>query len=126
MARRTNAVEGLDDEHPATAAGARLGECIRDRLVVASFLGFLVCGHGEQFAHPGEVFCAASVCEQAVTADALEAFGQDVEKEPAVELARRQRHGRVPPGPLDPVVLDLEDPAFPNTVPWSLFSSDEF
>ena len=51
---------------------------------------------------------AIAVGEQAVVADAVEAFGQDVHQEAADELGRRQRHGLVAAGPFDPVVLLFE------------------
>src|SRR4030088_3520953 len=51
--------------------------------------------------------------KKAVVADAMEAFGQHVDEEPADELADVEPHRRVPAGAFDPVVLDLECDAPP-------------
>ncbi len=64
-------LEGLDDDHRPTAAGAGLGAAWR-------FIGVgsgLVLGRGdlEQLAGPGQVLGAPAVGEQAVVANAVEA-----------------------------------------------------
>ncbi len=51
---------------------------------------------------------AVRASKQAVVADAMEAFGQYVDEEPANELAGIERHRRVSAGAFDPVILDLE------------------
>jgi hypothetical protein len=53
-------------------------------------------------------FGAIAAGEQAVVADAVEAFGQDVDEEAADELIDVGRHRGVSARSLDPVVLDLE------------------
>ena len=108
MAGLAAGLEGLDDEHAAAAAGARLGErlCYR-RIDLDRFL----ChrrGQTEEFACPRDRLGAVRAGEQAVVADAMEAFGQHVDEEPADEFADVERHRRVPAGAFDPVVLDLE------------------
>ena len=47
----------------------------------------------------------AAIGEQAVVADAVEALGQDVHEEAANELAGLKRHGRVPFGTVDAIIL---------------------
>ena len=51
---------------------------------------------------------AATIGQEAVVPDAMETLWQDVDEEAADELVRRQRHGLVAAGPVDPVVLDPE------------------
>ncbi len=69
------ALEGLDDDHGAAAAGTRIGAGRRffgiDGLAVA---GRAVEGrHGEEVARPCQVLGAPAVGEQAVVANAVEA-----------------------------------------------------
>ena len=106
MPRRLTGLEALDDMHGAATAGARRGEHVADG-------GFrrLKRGrrrHVEQFAHRGKVLRLHAARQQAVVTDAMEALRQHMEEEAADELGRVERHGLVPAGPLDPVVLDLE------------------
>src|SRR5215510_1915873 len=68
-------------------------------------------GSGEQLAGLGQVLLSGGAGEQAVVADAMEAFRQDVQQKAADKLGRRERHGGVAAGPFDPVVLDLEGDA---------------
>ncbi len=64
--------------------------------------------HGEQLACPGEVGGAIAVGEQAVMADAVEAFGQDVAQEASNELVRRERQVLLPVAAFSPVVFPRE------------------
>jgi hypothetical protein len=69
-------LEALDDDHVATAAGARRAMVVS--LVVLVALGEFGRRHGEQLAGAGEVGLAGGAGEQAVVADAVKAFRQDV------------------------------------------------
>src|SRR6202795_2616788 len=101
-------LEGLDDEHAAATAGTRLNECLRRRRInFDRRFGRRRC-QSQEFARSHDRFGAVRAGEQAVVADAMEALGQQVDEEPADELADVERHRRVPAGALDPVVLDLE------------------
>src|ERR1700694_2786345 len=105
--------EGLDDEHAAAAAGARLGEWLRRRCIdFDRRFGWRRC-QSQEFARSRDRFGAIRAGEQAVVADAMEAFGEHVDEEPADELADVERHRRVPAGAFDPVILDLERDAPP-------------
>jgi hypothetical protein len=63
-------LEGLDDEHPAAAAGARAGE----RLRWTGLAGLLGRGWGQvqEFTHGFDRFGAIGAGEQGVVADAVE------------------------------------------------------
>src|SRR5262245_49388279 len=103
MPRRCTALEDLDDDHAATAAGTRW------LVVIGSVDGLaLGLGGGEQFAGARDVIGGGAFGEQAVVADAVEALGQDVDEKAADELVGCQRHLPVSVAPLDPVVLPLE------------------
>jgi hypothetical protein len=86
MPRRTTALEDFDDDHATAAAwtsgfagidGGRAG------------FGFRFC-NGEQFARACDVVGARAFGEQAVVADAMEAFWQHVDQESADELVRAE------------------------------------
>ena len=99
MARLATCLEGLDDEHAAAAAGARVGERLR-RIGPAGLLSFcrsLGRGRGavQELAHMLDGFGAIAAGEQTVVADAVEALGQDVDEETADELACVKRHRSV-------------------------------
>ena len=80
-------LEGLDDEHAAAAAGARLGECLRRRRVdLDRLLGRGRC-QSQELTRLGDRLGAFAAGEQAVVADAMEALGQHVDEEAADELA---------------------------------------
>ena len=89
VAGRTAALECLDNDHTATAAGTQ----VRERLGIVGLgavgiRGLGLCrGHVEQTAHSGDVVGARAAGEQAVVADAVEAGRQDVDQEAADELA---------------------------------------
>ena len=90
-----------------------MGECVRRRWVgVGCVVGFgLGFRHGQQLAQVGQVGGATAVGEEPVVADAMEALRQHVHEEAADELVRGERHGLVPAGSLDPVILELEGDA---------------
>jgi len=105
--------ERLDDEHAAAAAWAwtrkrrRLGcvsrfGIVRDRVRLRKV---------QQRTRFGDVVGAATVGQEPVVADAMEAFRQDVHQEAADELVCRKCHELVPLGTLDPVVLVFEPDA---------------
>jgi hypothetical protein len=69
-------IEGLDDEHAAATAGARLSEYLRRRRIDFDRLfGRRRC-QSQEFAHSRDRLGAIRAGEQAVVADAMEAFGQ--------------------------------------------------
>ena len=108
MAWLAAGLEGFNDEHAAATAGARLGEWLRHRWIdFGRLLGHRRC-HSEEFARSHDGLGAVRAGEQAVVADAMEAFGQHVDEEPANEFAGIERHRRVAAGAFDPVILDLE------------------
>ena len=74
-------LEGLDDEHPAAAARARVGERLR-RIGLARLVG-RGWGQVEEFTHGFHHFGAIGAGEQAVVADAVEAVWQYVDEEAA-------------------------------------------
>jgi hypothetical protein len=69
-------------------------------------------GHGELLASTSDIGSAVfAVGEQPVVTDAMQALGQHMDQEAPDELMRGQRHGLVPAGPLDPIILPLEGDA---------------
>ena len=59
--------------------------------------------YGEQFASTSDIGSAVfAVGEQPVVTDAMQALGQHTDQEAPDKLARGQRHGLAPAGPLDP------------------------
>ena len=64
-------LEGLDDEHPAAAARARVGERLR-RIGLVRLVG-RGWGQVEEFTHGFQHFGAIGTGEQAVVADAVSA-----------------------------------------------------
>ena len=111
MAWLAAGLEGLDDDHAAAAAGARVREGLR-RIGVARRLD-RSWGQVQELTHGLHGFGAIAAGEQAVVADAVETLGEDVAEEAADELADVERHGRVAAGSLDPIVLDLESDTSP-------------
>jgi hypothetical protein len=96
-------MEGLDDDHAAAATGAwtrehrRLGSVsrfgiARDRVRLRNVL---------QRARFGDVDGAATVGQEPVVADAMEAFRQNVHQEAANELVCRECHELVALGTFD-------------------------
>src|SRR6266536_3836510 len=110
MTRRRAALESLDRDHASAAArtGMRGGwrlvgiDDIRIGIVV------LRHWHGEQLASACDVVGAGRSGEQAVVADAVEAFGQDVDQETADELAGGKRHPLVSGPAVDAIILVAE------------------
>ena len=82
----TTAGKGLDDDHAASAAGART----RQYGLLIRFIGFgrlgLLRRHGEQLTGMREIYGSVATSEQSVVSNAVEALGQDVEQEAADEL----------------------------------------
>jgi hypothetical protein len=85
-----------------------VGEHLRRRRINLDRLLGHRRGQTQELARLRDRLGAIAAGEQAVVADAMEAFGQHVDEKPADELADIERHRRVPAGALDPVVLDLE------------------
>src|SRR5260221_9771753 len=107
VGRLAAGIEGLDDEHAAATARARLGEWLRRRRIdFDRGFGCRRC-QSQEFAHLRDRLGAVRAGEQAVVADAMEAFGQYVDEEAAGELADVERHRRVPARALAPLVLYL-------------------
>ncbi len=107
MPWRCTAREDLDDDHAAAAAWtSRLAgiDGGSGRLAVRF-------GSGEQLTRSCDVVGARAFGEQAVVADAVEAFWRHVDQESADELVRAERHAFVSIAALDAVVLPLEGDA---------------
>src|SRR5215468_4677049 len=105
MPWRTTAREDLDDDHAtATAWTTRLNGIDGGRLALR------FCS-GEQLTGAGDVVGASAFGEQAVVADAVQAFGQHVDEEAADELVGGERHALVSIAALDAVILPLEGDA---------------
>src|SRR5690348_17603395 len=101
------ALEDLDDDHASAAAWTT-------RLVGidggSGRLAFRFCS-GEQLTDACDVVGASSFGEQAVVADAMQAFWQHVDEEAADELEGPERHLLVSIAALDVVILPLEGDA---------------
>ena len=112
-ARRAAAFEGLDDDHAAAAAWARMRE--RPRLIGIG--GSRIAGLGlrnwriEQFSRPRDVLDTLAAGEQAVVADAMEATWQNVDQEAADELVGGERHELLSFATFGAIVLPLEGDA---------------
>lgn len=65
----------------------------------------------EQASDPGDIGGTVAVSEEAVVTDAVLAFWQNMDQEPADELVRLQGHGGVSAGAVYTVVLDAEGDA---------------
>lgn len=65
----------------------------------------------EQLPDPGDIGRTVAVSEEAIVTNAVLAFWQDVDQEPADELCRSQRHGGVAACAFKAVILDLEGDA---------------
>jgi len=101
------------DDQPPAATRARQREDAGRRIgiVEAVAIGAILLWHfgPEQVPDPGDIRRSVAVSEEAVVADAVLAFGQDMDQEPADELSRFQRHGFVPTGTGDAVIFDAEN-----------------
>ena len=92
-------VEGLNDEHAAATAGARLGEWPRRRWIDFDRRFRRRRCQSQELARSRDRLGAICAGEQAIVADAMEAFGQHMDEKAADELADVERHGGVPAGP---------------------------
>ena len=92
MPRRCTTREDLDDDHAAAAAWTSRLAGIDD---VSIGLAVRFC-NGEQLTRTCDVVGARAFGEQAVVADAMEAFWQHVDQESADELVCGERHDRGP------------------------------
>src|SRR5262249_33425389 len=107
MPWRCTALEDLDDDHTTAAAWTSRLAGID---VGSGGLAFRFC-NGKQLARACDVVGASVLGEQAVMADAVQAFGQRVDEEAADELVGGERHTLVSIAALDAVVLPLEGDA---------------
>src|SRR6266403_1534326 len=99
MPWRCTAREDFDDDHASSAARtSRLAGIDGGRLAVR------FC-NGEQLTGACYVVGARAFGEQAIVADAVQAFWQDVDEEAANELVCGERHALVSLAALDAVVL---------------------
>jgi len=65
----------------------------------------------EQLPDFDDIGGTVAIAVEPVMADAVLAFWQDMDQEPTDELSRFQRHGLVPTGAFDTVILDAEGDA---------------
>jgi hypothetical protein len=63
--------------------------------------------HVEQRTRLGEVLFTRSIGQQAIMADAMQAFGEHVDEEAADKLVRMHGHRLVAAWPIDPVIFDF-------------------
>src|SRR5215468_8860577 len=116
MARTLTRLERLDDQHARAAMRAQMVMLLREyRVLAGSIIGWVLLGRWElgrsdQLTSAGELLGArvTAIGEQTVVPDAVKALGQNVDEEPANELARLQRHGFVPVRAFEAVVLVFE------------------
>ena len=110
MLRFAAGLEGLDDNHAATATWAGMRGYVRLAGLCGFFLFRLRRGsrHGQQFAGPCNIGGTVAIGQQAVMPDAMEPPWQHMHEEAADELVCRQRHGLVAARTLDAVVLVFE------------------
>jgi len=104
--------ESVDDDQPTAAAWT--GQC-EDPGMMIGVASICVTGvfpawrfGPERLPDPGDIGRAVAVSVEAVVADAMLAFGQDMHQEPADELVDLQGHGCVSACAIQAVVLDLE------------------
>src|SRR5436190_14037316 len=109
-ARGASGLEGLDDDHAATAARTRMRERPRLSGISGVWVAGLVLRNRciEQLARPRDVRGAGAVGEEAVVADAMEPGRQQVDEETADELVDRERHHLCPLTALGSIVLPFE------------------
>ena len=79
------------------------------------------CRHTEKLAATRELLCAMAIAQEPIVADAMKAFGQDVQQEAADELVGGDGHDLLPivvaivlPGEADLAVLDVAQAAVGN------------
>src|SRR5262245_39144082 len=97
-------LKDLDNDHAATAAGARMS--VGGGHVLIDLVGVWIYAGDKQVACLGDRVGFGGTGEQAVVADAMETLGQDVQEEATDELRHLQRHSGVATQSLDPVILD--------------------
>src|SRR5690348_470436 len=107
MPWRCTAREDLDEDHATAAAWTSRLAGIDGG---AGRLCFRFCD-GEQLTRAGDVVGASPFGEQAVVADAMQAFWQHVDEETADELEGPERHLLVAIAAFDAIVLPLEGDA---------------
>src|SRR5215468_1577145 len=96
MARTLTRLERLDDQHARAAMRAQMVMLLREyRVLAGSIIGWVLLGRWElgrsdQLTSAGELLGArvTAIGEQTVVPDAVKALGQNVDEEPADELAR--------------------------------------
>jgi len=67
----------------------------------------------KQFPDRGDIGGAVAIAEEPVVADAMLAFREHMDEEPTDKFSRFQRHGGVPTGAFDTVILNTEGDATP-------------
>src|SRR5260370_42566999 len=109
------ALEGLNDDQAATAAGAWgamvcLDAAVQARVVVLwrRIDHWRRRGRGDQFSGARDIGLEGGAGEQPVVPDAMEPLWQDVEEEAPDELVGGERHGAGPRLPVAAVVLVTE------------------
>src|SRR5262245_28852761 len=107
MPWRATTLEHLDDEHAAAAAWAS-GLAMIDG--GSGGLALMSC-RGEQLTGACDIVGASAFGEQAVVADAMQAFRQHMDEEAADELVGGERHLLVSIAALDAVILPFESDA---------------
>ncbi len=104
----------LDDQSPA-AAWTPQCKASETRIIVAFiFVTDLFPGRWfgpEQVSYPGDIGSAVAVSVEAVVADAVLAFWQDVDQEPADELPGCKRHSGVSARAIEAIVFDSKGDA---------------
>ena len=104
--------EGVDDYQLPAAAWAWQSENPGRLIRVAFTFGFAVWWLGpEQLSDRCDICGAVSVSEEAVVANAVLAFRQDMDQEPSDEFPGCERRGSVSFGAIQAVVLHLEGDA---------------
>lgn len=99
--------EYLDDDHATAAAWTTRLAGIDGS---SGRLAFRFC-NGEQLTRAGDVVGAGASDEQAVVANAMQAFWQHVDEEAADELVGGERHLLISIAALDAVILPFEGDA---------------
>ena len=101
--------EGLDDDHATTAAWAWAWQ---DAGVISRAL--LISGlvdrrrNVQELTRSGDVVGPIAVGKEPVVADAVEAFGKDVDEEASDELMGVERHRLPAVGPIEAIVFPAE------------------
>ena len=100
--------ESLDDDHRATAFGARLMDIVIFGIVAFSLNRRLARFRIKQAPDLADPVAANAIREEACVADAVEAGGENVDQETADELIRGQPHDVHPVSLFDPIVFAAE------------------